>query len=424
MRRVLAGVMAAACLWAQSPQPPLGEAVWREDLNYFAAKFSEPGMAIRAGIATRGQKDFATLYPPASFQTPLDRLRESLGTLSDQEIALDLMRIVASANVAHTTVYLPLKFGFFRRLPLTLFWFPDGLGVIGAGQEYSDAIGARVLRIGTMTPQEALAAVAPYVSHETDTWLRLQAPGYLITLAMLEHLGLLGPDGRVTFTLEKPDGGPFTLAIPPGDPRVPQTTVTDYLHVPTPLYLSHPKSYYWSQYLGDSKTFYIQYNRCANDPKLPFKEFVRSALAEARSHIVRRVVVDLRLNGGGDSRVLSPLTKALASRRNTLGPVYVLTGDGTFSSGLMAALELKRDLRATLAGSAPGEKLNTYGEVATMTLPNSKLLIGYSTKYFRFTKDGDPDELRPDIPAQQTFEDTLQGRDRALEAVIAAKRPS
>ena len=200
--------------------------------------------------------------------------------------------------------------------------------------------------------------------------------------------------------------------------------LADVLQAGTPLYLSQPGSYYWFRYLADSQTFYIQYNRCANDPKLPFSDFVRKAMmdadAHAATHTVRRVIVDLRLNGGGDSSVIGPLKKALASRAKTLGPVYALIGAATFSSGLMAAVDLRDDLHATLVGSAPGEKLNSYGEVMTFTLPNSKLVVQYSTKYFRLAKAGGPADLNPDIAAPPTLADALTGRDAALEAATAA----
>jgi hypothetical protein len=305
-------------LLAQSPPAPLGEAAWREDLKFFVAHFGASGIAIRSGIATRGEKDFAKLYPPAAFDAAIEALDADLGRLSDEEITLRLMRIVASGNVGHTTVNQPLNLGFFRRLPITIFWYADGPAVIGAAQEYSSAVGARLLRIGPMTPEEALAAVAPYISHENDIWLRMIAPGYLVTRAMVEHLGLLGPgllgpDRRVELTLQKPGGEPFKLAVALDDPRVAKLTLADVLHVATPLYRSQPNSWYWYRYLEDSQTFYIQYNRCQNDTKLPFADFVRTAMAEAdakaAAHMVRRVVVDLRLNGGGSSRVLAPLKR-------------------------------------------------------------------------------------------------------------------
>ena len=52
---------------------------------------------------------------------------------------------------------------------------------------------------------------------------------------------------------------------------------------------------------------------------------------------------------------------------------------------------------AFCACSPDGEKLNSYGEANTFTLPNSKLLVMFSTKYFRMVNDGDPPELEANI---------------------------
>lgn len=427
-RLAMAAIVCAGAVrgLAQTAPAPVGQAGWREDLKIFTEKFGASGMTIdlQRGPHSRGQKDFEKLYPPAMFHAEMERLNSEAGRLSDEEMTLALMKLVASANVAHTMVSPGLHFHFFGRLPLSMTWFADGLAVMAAAREYSDAIGARVVRIGKMTAEEAQAAVGPYVGHETGTWQRLAAPGYLVTRAMLDHLGLTGPDLKIAVTFQKPGGRPFTMDIRIADPRTQKVNVLDVMHVETPLYLSQPSSYYWYRYLPDSQTFYIQYNRCANDPKLPFSEFVRMAMADAdmqaAQHGVRRVVVDLRLNGGGDSRVIGPLKNALAARAKKLGPLYALVGGATFSSGLDAAIELRKDLHATLIGSPSSEKMNSYGEVMSFTLPNSKLVVQYSTKYFRGAKDGQPDELIPDIPAPPTFADAMAGKDSALEAAIAA----
>lgn len=426
---IVLALLAAALAMGQPGQPlkqpaPVGEAGWREDLKIFAEKFGASGMTVdfQRGPHSRGQKDFEKLYPPAMFHTEMERLTSEAGKLSDEEMTLALMKLVASANVAHTMVTPGLHFHFFGRLPLSMTWFPDGLVVMAAAKEYSEAIGARVLRIGKMSADETLTAVGPYVGHETDTWQRLVAPGQLVTRAMLDHLGLLGADLKVAMTFQKPGGQPFTMDVRIADPRTAKLNVIDVMHVDAPLYLSQPNSYYWYRYLPDSQTFYIQYNRCTNDPKLPFSEFVRMAMADADMHAaehgVRRVVIDLRLNGGGDSRVLGPLKKALAARAKKLGPVYGLVGGATFSSGLDAAIDLRNDLHATLVGSPSSERLNSYGEVMSFTLPNSKLVVQYSTKYFRGAKEGQPDELIPDIPAPPTFADAMTGKDSALDAAI------
>jgi hypothetical protein len=87
----------------------------------------------------------------------------------------------------------------------------------------------------------------------------------------------------------------------------------------------------------------------------------------------------------------------------------------------MAAIEIHDDLHATLVGSPTGEKPNSYGEINTFTLPNSKLVVTFSTKYFRLVKEGDPPELDPGISAPPTLADALAGHDAALEAAIAAR---
>ena len=97
--------------------------------------------------------------------------------------------------------------------------------------------------------------------------------------------------------------------------------------------------------------------------------------------------------------------------------LFVLTGPGTFSSGLMAAIDLKA-LDAVLVGEAPGEKLNSYGEVRSFTLSNSKLIVQYSTKFFRLSKDVKIETLEPELKVKRTVADFLAGRDPVLEVAL------
>jgi hypothetical protein len=188
------------------------------------------------------------------------------------------MRLVASANVAHNLVQTPIGMGFFSRLPLTFYWYPDGLAVTGAAPEYSAALGTHVLTIGGMKPEQLLLDLAPYISHENDVWLRNQAPDFITPRAVLQHFEMIGSDGRVLLNLEKPGEAPFTLSVALADPRVKKIPFTEVLNVPTPFFRSHPGKYYWHEYLPDSQTLYIQYNSCQNDPKQPFVDFARQAL--------------------------------------------------------------------------------------------------------------------------------------------------
>jgi len=65
---------------------------WREDLEFFAQKF--PSVQV----------DSAKLYPPAKFHDDVAKLEHDLPRLSDSEIVLRLMRLVATGRMAHTAV--------------------------------------------------------------------------------------------------------------------------------------------------------------------------------------------------------------------------------------------------------------------------------------------------------------------------------
>lgn len=101
-----------------------------------------------------------------------------------------------------------------------------------------------------------------------------------------------------------------------------------------------------------------------------------------------------------------------------MGKIYALIGPYTFSSALDNALELHKDLSAVLVGEPTGGAPDGYGEVSSFTLPNSKLVIRFTTKRWG-VKGGTNTTLIPDLPAPFKLADFIAGRDPALEAAIA-----
>ena len=398
--------------FAQSPvaTPPTDrETRWAQDLKLFADELSAH------------QLDFAKVYSERGFSAELASIQADLPKLTDAVVTLRLMKLVASANIGHNLVGMPFfKMGF-DRLAITLYWYADDLSVTQIDPKYSAALGTRVVKIGTKTPKELLAALAPYVGHENDVWVKERSPSLLTAIPVLQQIGACGSDGRVEFTIAKPGGGqPFTITLTaahPVDVRD-QVTAIDVLHIPMALYRKQPKSYYWYEYLPDSNALYLQYNRCDNDPKLAFKDFAAEMFAFVDSHTVSRIIVDLRFNGGGNSGVILPLLVGLRNRKEKLSQIYALIGPTTFSSGQDNAIELKRGAHAILIGEPTGEKLNSYGEVKSVTLPNSGLFVQYTTKFFTYVKGSDPLSLEPDIVVKRTLEDALAGRDPVLQAAV------
>ena len=420
----------ALCCRAAGPAPDRATR-WREDLVFFERHFTTghcgPKQMIQfplTWVFPCHQADFTKLYDAAAFHAEIAALEAGAGELSDAEISLRLMKLVARAHVGHTFVGMP-RFAPFHRLPVQLGWFAEGLAVTGADPQYAKAIGARVLRVGRLEPDALLAAAAPYISYENDAWLRTASPNHLSVVEVLAAAGAMAA-GRsdVDFTLARPGGAAFTVTVAPGNPQSwKMVGAGEVLHIPTPLYRKNPDRYYWYEYLAEAKTLYIQYNRCANDPKQRFGDFARGVLAFADAHPVARTVIDLRFNGGGNSLILHSLQSGLKARAALRDHVVVLIGPGTFSAAQDNAIELRRELHATLVGEATGERPNGYGEVKWFRLPHARLFVQYSTRYQRMVKDGDPSALEPDVRAARTLEDALAGRDAALEAAMRQIKP-
>jgi hypothetical protein len=419
----LIAVVLAGAVWAAgqsvADSPAEREAHWREDLQVLLSTLSAKGTAVdfKRGISSRGQKDYDKLYPHLA--SDLKELDSEIARLSDGQIVLRLMRLIAAPNVAHNSIQMPVGTGFFARLPLEFRWFSDGLAVVAASEEYTAALGAHVRQFGSKAPEEVLTALSPYIPHENEAWLRFVSTGFMRPRILLEQAGVTDANGEVELTLQKPGSAPFTLTVKAGDSRVKRATLQEVLQPPVPLYRSQPGKLYWHRYVEDSATLFIQYSACVNDPKYPFSDFSKMVLADADAHRVKRVVLDLRANGGGDSRIINPLFSGLEQRRNRLGPVYVLIGTNTFSSGADNAEELRRRLHATLAGEPTGGKPSSYGEVKTVTLPNSKVVVRYTSKWFGSHKDSEPEALMPDLRIGYTLEDEFAGRDPVLAATTA-----
>src|SRR6185437_6562610 len=111
---------------------------WQDDLDFFAREFPVE------------QVDLAKLFPPEKFHQDIADLERDVPKLTDPEVALRLMKLVASARVSHTMVT-PQDELAFHPYPIRFVWFSDGPAVTWANPQYKAALGARIVRIGTMT---------------------------------------------------------------------------------------------------------------------------------------------------------------------------------------------------------------------------------------------------------------------------------
>ena len=190
-----------------------------------------------------------------------------------------------------------------------------------------------------------------------------------------------------------------------------------------PLYHRRPERWYWYEYLEDSRTLYLQYDRCRNQPDEPsIKKFARELFAFVDAHPVDRFVVDLRRNTGGNFHYNEPLVEGIRRRPaiNQAGKLFVITSRTTFSAATLAAIALERGTEAILVGEPSRGRPNGYSDEKHLRLPNSNVEVNYSPIYREAMPElGDAWYLPVDLPVEPSFADYRAGRDPVLAAILA-----
>ena len=95
-------------------------------------------------------------------------------------VPLRVSALVATLGDGHTRVPLPQPAYPAAQLPLDWYLFEEGLYVVRAPRRYGKLAGSRVVAIGGIAVEEAVAAAARLVSAENDSWRRSEVPRYLL----------------------------------------------------------------------------------------------------------------------------------------------------------------------------------------------------------------------------------------------------
>lgn len=377
---------------------------WIKDLDYFALELP------------RLHKDLFFKISPEEFGDQVDALRSEIPDLKEYEIVVELMKIVAAVGDSHTMVGANLP-GVFSKLPAITQWFSDGLYVVRTAPEYRDILGTRLAGIEGIPIEGAEQALAAVIPHENEAQLKNRFPHYLAIPQILAALGLVANPDTVRLNIDSL--GEFSLVPLPMDSTVHWISVSDSIRCDTPLYLQHPDSHYWFTALGDSAVLYVKYSACTEMRNHSFASFTQDLFDFADSHPPDKFILDIRSNGGGNSAIAQPLIDGVRQRPNLNRErhLFVIIGRKTFSSALLNALSFRTETSAIFVGEATGGKPNHYGEVGFFALPNSRITVTYSTKYFQVSPEDTP-SLYPDIEVGTSFSDLMACRDPVLEVIL------
>jgi Tetratricopeptide repeat/Peptidase family S41 len=394
---------------------------WREDLRYMARE-----------MEARHKNLFHTTTRE-QFEGAVKKLNERIPTLARHQIVVELARIAALVGDGHTNVAPTRdpKIGF-RTLPFKLYLFKDGLFVRSAERGHADLLGARVVKVGDLAVEEAVARAREIIGRDNEMDVKFFAPLLLAMPEVLHALGISGSPDEARFTFEKA-GRQQALTLKPSGPAdmLPPDTDLSWMPkegwvdmrdgAPTPLWLKDPQNKFWFEQLPGTKTVYVQINEVNDKPDESLADFSNRMLAFVEANDVEKLVLDLRLNRGGNGSRLRPLVVGLIkSKLNRPGRLFTLMGRSTWSAAQFLLNRMEKYTDVIFVGEPSGSKGNDYGDSRRITLPNSQLTVRVSVYYWQ---EWDPWDVRPwtapHVTAELSSEEYRAGGDPALKAALA-----
>ncbi|MCX7711659.1 MAG: S41 family peptidase [Clostridia bacterium] len=400
----LAGTIISGCSAAPLTSNKDRLQMWQEDIDHLAVKL--PEMHKNLFFKIRSQ----------DFNDKLAQLKSSLGKMKDEEIIIEVQKIMASIGDAHTSI----NIGAEQMIPLEFYWFKDGFYVINAAPEYHDLLHCRLTMINGHDIRDIYGNLAEVISHENDAMLKSQMPYYLIMPGVLRPLKIIPDTTTIPFTFETRSKERVQKELKPisGSDVFKNILGKGKEGNPLPLYMKNRDQYYWYEFLENQKTVYFKYNRCDNMDTQSLKRFTNNLFDFIQNNNVEKLVIDLRDNPGGRSDLLNGFIQKLSgSKLDQKGSLYVIIGRKTFSSAILNTVEFRNRTKAVFVGESTSGKPNHYGEVRQLKLPNSQTTVKFSTKYFKQSSE-DTDTFIPDRTIELSVDDYINNVDPVLESIL------
>lgn len=386
---------------------------WRLDLDFFVEE------------AQRLHADPARPAWSEDFLGAVAELAERVPALDDVAVAMELQKIIAGRLADGHSVLYPLpsdRVSFGGLLPVSFYFFSDGLFIVDADADYRHLVGMRVDAIGSKSTAGVLEELEAVVSRDNEQGLRWIGPLYLRGPATLRALGYVDSLTSVPLSLTDRNGRRRVVNLEPVPPRAMSERLSAPPAVTTPpRWLARTEEPYWHETISELDAVYVQFNQvrdAATGPSIAdFATTVRDALQASGA---KNLILDVRPNNGGNNFLHWPLVR-LVSWHGLAGEAhrtFVITGRGTFSACQNFINFLERATDAVFVGEPSSSKPNFAGETTSVRLPWSGLRMSISSRWWQ---DSYPSDTRPYIPVSMpvelSSEDWWTGRDPVMEAL-------
>jgi tetratricopeptide (TPR) repeat protein len=378
--------------------------------------------------------DYSFLFKKTTkeaFDEKVELLHKAIPIMQEHEIVAGFSAIVSSFEYGHTALGLRGTKYKYHQMPLVLYSYNDGIYVQASHKDYQSILGAKVVEIEGLPADEALEAIRAVVPAENDQFLKAYGINNLGIPELLHARGIMKElKNSISLKLEL-DGKIIHKSVAAVEGlRIPREygyvkSDEDWLDArdlsSTPLYLKNLDKIYFFEYLADEKALYVRQSQIQDDPEESIPDFYKRVFEFVDNNDVEKLIIDVRLNGGGNNYKNKPVITGIieTEKINKPGKLFVIIGRRTFSACQNLVNELDNYTNAIFIGEPTAENINFYGDNRRIELPNSKLPVFLSFAWWQDKPQWENGPwTAPHLAVDMSFDEYKTNNDPVLEAAL------
>ena len=217
-----------------------------------------------------------TNTPEQEFLARIAQIEARIDTEDSMSFGLDLQSLVALIGDSHTTTNLNSILSSGHMFPVSVKWMDGDWVLYQVDASHQGALGQQVTSVNGFSMDQVQEKMAPLISADNEIKLRRQLSQVFGHQEIMVYCGLLKPEEDLTLTLENGTSitlSPLSMQDQSGWPEINGLSQQRQGSAPT----DYQKGTYYFSLPLDSRTYYIQYNQCMEDPELPMETFTAQA---------------------------------------------------------------------------------------------------------------------------------------------------
>lgn len=356
----------------------------------------------------------------------------------EDELIANLCKLTALLKDGHTNIEVEYSL---KNLCINLpcVWLNDGLFAVE--DHHGILKGDEIIGIGHHTINQVLEQLYAFIPHENIYLVKMRATKYpfinyhIFSEFMLNNIKALNSETVKVTVLRNNQTFTYELALEKYNG-----------------FLNFKSNENFIDFWIDNSTAILKLDECRYNDE--YIEKLNNFFNIIKKQNINNIIIDLRENMGGDSRVATEFLKYIdidsyyfygvkERNQNDLidinsekclinnntyenvelfkGKIICLVSNKTFSSARIFATVLKDNNIATIAGEPTGGKPCSYGNPLRFKTPNYNIKFRVSSRIFTRPAHNCQDDsaLFPDVLIYPTIEDVLNGHDAVLNEAIS-----